>query len=103
MVLPTVLVAMLASILTGSAGRSEDRAAPDAESGDGVMIVTTDTTAYCRTLSTAIAAYRALPREVMDLKAQGDGLCHKGQVQGGIARLRRALLVLEEKAPRARP
>ena len=61
-----------------------------------VMVVTTDSSAYCRTLSDAIDAHGNLPREVRELKAQGDGMCDEGRVRGGIVRLRRALLILNK-------
>lgn len=63
------------------------------------MVVTTDTDAYCETLSRQIDAYgRDLPRMVAELRSQGLRLCAGGQVRGGINRLRRALVVLREPA-----
>ena len=76
----------------GPASGARTGDAPDA----GAMIVTSDSSAYCHTLSGAIEAHGALPREVRDLKMEGDGLCSGGHVRGGIARLRRALLVLHK-------
>lgn len=74
---------------------AQDGEAPDART----MIVTSDSGAYCRTLSGVIDAHGALPREVKELKTQGDWLCNEGQVRGGIARLRRALIVLHKEPP----
>ncbi len=70
---------------------------------DAAMIVTSDSSAYCHTLSGAIEAHGALPREVRDLKVEGDGLCNGGHIRGGIARLRRALLVLHKDADPGQP
>lgn len=71
-------------------------AAPTA--GDSsTLVVTTDSSDYCRTLSSAIEAQQPLPREIVELKTQGDGMCDEGQVRGGIARLRRALLALHHQ------
>ena len=69
----------------GTTGAGEDR----------VMVVTTDSTAYCRELSAAIDRHGALPREVSDLEARGQGLCKRGKVRGGVLRLRRALRMLD--------
>ncbi len=63
------------------------------------MVVTTDTDAYCTTLSRQIDQHRgALPEAVAQLRAQGLRLCADGQVRGGINRLRRALVVLDRPA-----
>ena len=75
-------------------------AAPDGDGPDTrTMVVTSDSSAYCRSLSGAIEAHGALPREVRELKVEGDGMCNEGQVRGGIARLRRALMVLHKEPP----
>ena len=94
----SLMLAMLASTSSGRASPG-DPALPDAQT----MIVTSDSSAYCRTLSAAIDAHGVLPREVSDLKAEGDGLCGAGQVRGGIARLRRALMVLHQEPPADAP
>ena len=62
------------------------------------LVVTSDTSAYCRTLSAALDSRAPLPREVRELKAQGEGMCDQGQVRGGISQLRRALLVLNRSS-----
>ncbi len=78
---------------------ADGHAAPDTGTADsGAMIVTSDSGAYCHTLSNVIETHGKLPREVRELKAEGDGLCSEGRVRGGIARLRRALLVLHKSA-----
>lgn len=77
--------------------------AQDDDAPDAAMIVTSDSSAYCHTLSDAIQAHGALPREVRDLKLEGDGLCNAGHVRGGIVRLRRALLVLHKETDAGEP
>ena len=72
-------------------------AAATAPTDSRTMIVTSDSGAYCRTLSGAIEAHGTLSREVSELKTQGDGLCDEGQIRSGINRLRRALLVLTHR------
>ncbi|TLU72933.1 hypothetical protein [Lichenicoccus roseus] len=61
----------------------------------GPLVITTDSDAYCQTLTKAIDGHRPLPREVSDLERQGQALCGSGRVRSGIVRLRRALLVLQ--------
>ncbi len=97
----TTLIAAASLCLAGSvhgAGQALETA-PAAPSAADAMVITTDSDAYCRTLSRAIDAHGALPREVSDLERQGEGLCGEGKVRSGIVRLRRALLVLRSEAP----
>jgi hypothetical protein len=66
-------------------------------------IVTTDTPEYCQKLfdrvSQAIRATTAPPPlEVASLSTEGERMCHDGLTRGGILRLRRALLILEQGA-----
>ena len=67
------------------------------------MVVTSDSEAYCHTLSGVIASHSDLPREVRELKQEGDGMCEHGKIRGGITRLRRALLVLDRPSPQTLP
>lgn len=88
-------VAALLCIAAGSQPSSTGGDATATAPNDSrTMIVTSDSGAYCRTLSGAIEAHGTLSREVSELKTQGDGLCDEGQIRSGINRLRRALLVL---------
>lgn len=89
---------LLVMVMCGAAGEEMARPDPDADptADTGTMVITSDSSAYCRTLSGLLEAHGTLPREVRELKAQGDGLCEMGRVRGGIARLRRALLVLHK-------
>ncbi len=104
LILVTLVSASSGSARSGSANPGEP-AMPDAQTVPDAqtIIVTSDSRAYCRTLSIAIEAHGPLPREVSDLKAEGDGLCGEGQVRGGIARLRRALMVLHQDPPAGAP
>ena len=90
-------------LLTGGQGRSQDHPASvpavpvawAASTEDApVLEVTTDSRAYCQTLSRQIETYRSLPREVRELQLEGRTLCSEGHVRGGINRLRRALMVM---------
>jgi len=60
--------------------------------------VTTDTQAYCAKLARVVDAARDAPREVRELSADGQMLCAQGHVQGGLRRLRRAVMLLQEHA-----
>ena len=82
-----------ASVASGPPGDAPEAAGP----GDArVMVVTTDSSAYCHTLSDVIDARGALPQDIAELKARGELLCARGEVRGGITRLRRALLMLNK-------
>ena len=87
-------------LLAGGQARSDaqpvvQQGTPSRRLGDApVLEVTTDSRAYCRTLSRQIETYRNLSREVRDLQAEGGMLCDQGQVRGGINRLRRALMAI---------
>ena len=100
--LPGALLLSAALLSAPMACGSPGYAKAGSDPGDQrVMVVTTDSSDYCHTLSGAIAAHGALPREVKELKAQGDGLCDEGRVRSGIVRLRRALLMLHPGAASA--
>ena len=60
---------------------------------DRPMAVTSDTPAYCTTLQHLANAAPTPSPEVRRLIAEGQDLCDRGEVRGGIARLRRALVV----------
>lgn len=62
--------------------------------------VTTDTPAYCLELldrvSEMVRARSHPPEEVAELSADGERMCDQGKTRGGIMRLRRALVLLEQ-------
>jgi hypothetical protein len=73
-------------------------------SGQGLVVdsdrmqVMTDTPEYCWHLASEVAAtpreFRQLPPEVRMLALEGQRMCDRGLIRGGILRLRRALLLL---------
>ena len=71
-------------------------AAPPA---DRPMAVTSDTAGYCVTLQHLAGAAANPSTEVRRLIAEGQEMCDRGEVRGGIARLRRALVVERHHAP----
>ena len=67
------------------------------------VVVTTDTPEYCQKLLDRLgqaihAATEPPPVEVSSLSTEGQRMCHAGLTRGGILRLRRALMILEEQA-----
>jgi hypothetical protein len=67
----------------------------------GPIVVTTDTPEYCHRLLDRISeALQSTggppPVEVASLSTEGKRMCNDGLTRGGILRLRRALLLLEQ-------
>jgi hypothetical protein len=65
------------------------------------MEITTDTPEYCQKLLHRVSelvrlASTPVPRDVVDLTAEGQRMCDHGQPRGGIMRLRSALLLMEK-------
>ena len=64
--------------------------------------VTTDTPEYCLQLLDRISELARIavnpPQEATSLSAEGQRMCNQGQTRGGILRLRRALVLLRQKA-----
>jgi len=63
--------------------------------------ITTDTPAYCVQLQQQVgrevrAAAAPPPADVRLLSDEGQHLCDRGEVRGGIARLRRALVLMHQ-------
>ena len=61
--------------------------------------ITTDTASYCRQLAERVddlvrTAPRAIPADVLRLRAEGGRMCNQGQLRGGLMCLRRAVLLL---------
>ena len=69
------------------AGRLHAQSAP--------IAVTTDTLEYCEDMSARIAACPDLTAEMHRLLDEGHHLCGRGEVRGGIMRLRRAMLLIQ--------
>ncbi len=70
--------------------------------GDSMpVVVTTDTPEYCHNLFVRIseaiqAATTPPPIEVASLSTEGERMCKDGLTRGGILRLRRALMILQQ-------
>ncbi len=63
----------------------------------------TDTPEYCAQLGERLdvligGSATPPPREVTDLSVQGQTLCAHGHVRGGVQRLRRALIIMQQHA-----
>lgn len=89
----------LGLVLLGGAWGGVSGAPAGAESGP--IVVTTDTPEYCHKLldriSEAIQSTGSpAPVEVASLSTEGMQMCSSGLTRGGILRLRRALLLLEQ-------
>jgi hypothetical protein len=92
--------------LVGSAGLAVSLAlgvttvAWQAAAQPDAMEVTSDTPAYCLRLldrvSGMVHVSPAPPPDVTRLSAEGERLCDQGHVRGGILRLRRAWLLLNQ-------
>lgn len=62
-------------------------------------VITTDTLAYCRELSSKLSELiRIAPRppedEVLNMGVEGRHMCDQGQIRGGILHLRRGVMVM---------
>ncbi|HEX5326656.1 MAG TPA: hypothetical protein VFW75_08315 [Acetobacteraceae bacterium] len=69
-------------------------------------LITTDTPAYCRHLLHRVdnlARFAAGPphQQAAELALEGQSLCARGEVRGGILRLRRAVKLMTDTAPGA--
>jgi hypothetical protein len=67
-------------------------------------VVTTDSPEYCQKLLERLGqaihtATEPPPVEVSSLSSEGQRMCNDGLTRGGVLRLRRALLILEQAAP----
>jgi hypothetical protein len=63
--------------------------------------ITSDTPEYClhlfdRLSSLVRQSVRPLPREVTELSSEGQRMCDHGQTRGGIMRLRKALVLMQQ-------
>jgi hypothetical protein len=69
--------------------------------GSPPSVVTTDTPEYCQKLIDRISqeiqvASAPPPVEVASLSTEGKRMCNDGLTRGGVLRLRRALLILQQ-------
>jgi hypothetical protein len=91
-----VAISLPASFVSAQGGHARRDQGPDTP-----MEVTSDTPEYCLKLLDRVSELVRLsaepaPAEVTMLSTEGDRLCHHGQLRGGILRLRRALLMMED-------
>ncbi len=72
---------------------------PDAVLADEPSFaLTSDTPAYCAQLARKVADAKSTLPEIKKLLTEGRDMCDRGQIRGGIHRLRRALVALHHKA-----
>lgn len=57
------------------------------------VAVTTDTPAFCESLSETVRAEPNPPPDALRLWREGQRMCAEGEILGGVARLRRAVLL----------
>jgi len=72
------------------------RAADDPQS----FPLTTDTPQYCAQLAKQVSDRHSTLPDVQRLLAEGTDMCGRGQIRGGIRRLRRALVMLHHHRPK---
>jgi hypothetical protein len=61
--------------------------------------LTTDTPQYCAQLAKQITDRKSTMPDVERLLSEGTDMCGRGQIRGGIRRLRRALVILHHHKP----
>ncbi len=60
---------------------------------DDPMPVTTDTPDYCLSLARRMEATGSMPPQIRVLWEEGRDMCLRGHIRGGLARLRRAMMI----------
>jgi hypothetical protein len=97
----SVYRSVIAAGLALGVGSATALSQPDAPTSTDSMRVTTDTPQYCDSLAGMVAqASRAHPGaepEAQSLAEEGQRMCDEGLIRGGLARLRRALLMLQSE------
>jgi hypothetical protein len=74
-------------------------AATPALADDPASVITTDTPAYCAQLTKQIGDRHSTIPDVQHLLAEGHDMCDRGEIRGGIRRLRHALVILHHRKP----
>jgi hypothetical protein len=69
-----------------------------AAAADDPMTVTTDTPEYCLSLAEHMRAKGDMPQHALMLWQRGRAMCLQGHIRSGLARLRRANLVMHGAA-----
>ena len=57
------------------------------------MPVTSDTPSYCLSLAQRMEQAGSMPPQIRVLWEEGRDMCQRGHVRGGLARLRRAMMI----------
>ena len=65
--------------------------------------LTSDTQAYCTQLARQVGDRHSANLDIQRLLAEGREMCDRGQIRGGIRRLRRALILLRHKPLKEAP
>ena len=86
---PTIAMLLMTGVFSAATAQ---HAAPDAS--QDAANVTSDTQAYCLQLAGRIEASGEMPPLARALWLEGRGMCERGQVRGGLARLRRAMMIV---------
>ncbi len=87
--LPLLVLLLLGVQVTGAVSARAD----DPQS----FTLTTDTPQYCAQLAKQVGDRHSSIADVKRLLAEGRALCDRGEVRGGIRRLRRALVILHHR------
>jgi hypothetical protein len=74
-------------------------AAPARADDPPSFALTTDTLQYCAQLAKQVTDRHSTIPDVQRLLADGTDMCGRGQIRGGIRRLRRALVILHHHKP----
>jgi hypothetical protein len=74
-------------------------AAPCSAEDPPSFALTTDTLQYCVMLAKQVSDRHSPITDVQRLLSEGRAMCDRGQIRGGIRRLRRALVILHHVAP----
>jgi hypothetical protein len=61
---------------------------------DDPQCVTSDTPAYCAKLALKMNALGTMPPHAHVLWLEGQAMCERGQIRAGLARLRRAMIIV---------
>jgi hypothetical protein len=61
---------------------------------DDPECITSDTPAYCAKLALKMNTLGAMPPHAHALWLQGQAMCERGQIRAGLARLRRAMIIV---------
>jgi hypothetical protein len=74
-------------------------AAPAAAEDPPSFALTTDTPQYCAQLAKQVGDRHSTIADVKRLLGEGHDMCDRGEIRGGIRRLRRALVILHHRKP----